>query len=59
MLGVMEFANLLLIFVVAWLVWKRPEKENLAFRLLVISFLVTAFLYFVGTRTSVLPRLNF
>lgn len=55
----MEFANLLLISVTAWLVWKRPEKENLAFLLLVISFLVTAFLYFVGTRTSVLPRFNF
>ncbi len=55
----MEFANLLLIFIVAWLVWKRPEKENLAYRLLVIAFLVTAFLYFVGTRTAVLPRFNF
>jgi hypothetical protein len=59
MLAVMEFANLLLIFVAAWMVWKRPEKENFAYRLLVISFLVTAFLFFVGTRTSVLPRLNF
>lgn len=59
MLSAMEFANLLLIFIAAWLVWKRPEKENLAFRLLVIGFLVTAFLYFVGTRTSVLPRINF
>ena len=58
-LGGMEFANLLLIFVAAWLIWKRPEKENLAFRLLVICFLVTAFLYFVGTRTSILPRFNF
>lgn len=55
----MEFANLLLIFAAAWLVWKRPEKEDLAFRLLVIGFLVTAFLYFVGTRTAVLPRFNF
>ena len=55
----MEFANLLLIFVVAWLVWKRPEKEDLAFRLLVVSVLVTAFLFFVGTRTSILPRFNF
>ena len=55
----MEFANLVLIFVVAWLVWKRPEKEDLAFRLFVASVLVTAFLYFLGTRTSVLPRFNF
>ena len=55
----MEFANLSLILVVAWLVWKRPERENLAFGLLVICCLVTAFLYFVGTRTAVLPRFNY
>ena len=55
----MEFANLLLIFVAAWLVWKRPDKEDFAYRLLVISFLVTAFLFFVGTRTAILPRFNF
>jgi hypothetical protein len=59
MLGIMEFANLLLIFVTAWMVWKRPEKEDFAYRLLVIGFLVTAFLFFVGSRTSILPRLNF
>jgi uncharacterized membrane protein len=55
----MEFANLLLILVAAWIVWKRPERENLAYRLLVVAFFVTAFLYFVGTRTAILPRFNF
>lgn len=55
----MEFVNLILVFVAAWLVWKRPEKEDVAFRLLVISFLFTAVLFFIGTRTSILPRINF
>ncbi len=55
----MEFLNLLLIFVAAWLIWKKPEKEDLAYRLLVICFLFTAVLFFIGTRTSILPRINF
>jgi hypothetical protein len=55
----MEFANLLLILAAGWLVWKRPEKEELAFRLLLIGFFVTALLFFVGTRTAILPRFNF
>ncbi len=55
----MEFVNLSLIFVAAWLIWKRPEKENLAYRLLVICVLFNAVLYFIGTRTSILPRINF
>ena len=55
----MEFANLSLILVTAWLVWKRPEKEEAAFALLVTSVLLTALLFFVGTRTSILPPVNY
>jgi hypothetical protein len=55
----MEFANLTLIFATAWLVWKRPGRENLAFALLVTSALLTAFLFFLGTRTSILPPVNY
>ena len=55
----MEFANLTLIFVTAWLVWKKPGKENTAFALLVTSVLLTAFLFFLATRSSVLPPVNY
>jgi len=55
----MEFANLTLIFVTAWLVWKKPGRESLAFALLVTSALLTAFLFFLGTRSSILPPVNY
>jgi hypothetical protein len=55
----MEFANLTLVFVTAWLVWKKPEKETAAFALLVTSVVLTAFLFFLGTRSSILPPVNY
>jgi hypothetical protein len=55
----MEFANLTLIFVTAWLVWKKPHREGTAFVLLVVSVLLMAFLFFLGTRTSILPPANY
>ncbi len=54
----MEFLNFLIILVAAWLVWRRPERERLAFGLLLVSWLIVAILFFIGTHTSVLPRLN-
>ena len=55
----MEFANLTLIFVTAWLVWKKPHREGLAFALLVTSVVLTAFLFFLGTRSTILPPVNY
>jgi hypothetical protein len=55
----MEFANLVLILVTAGVVWRRPDKERVAFALLVTSVLLTAFLFFLGTRTSILPPFNY
>ncbi len=55
----MEFANLLLIFVAACLLLKKPQKERAAFALLATSALLTAFLFFLGTRTSILPPFNY
>jgi len=55
----MEFANLTLIFVTAWLVWKKPDKERIAFALLATSVVLTAFLFFLATRSSVLPPANY
>ncbi len=55
----MEFLNLILIFVTAWLVWRRPEKERLARRLLLVSIALMVFLFMLGTRTSLLAGLNY
>ena len=54
----MEFLNFLLILWAAWLVWRRPEREKLAFRLLVISCVLMALLFLVGTRSSFVPGVN-
>ena len=55
----MEFLNLVLIFATAWLVWRRPAKEKLARWLLCASILLMAFVFLLGTRTSLLPAVNF
>jgi hypothetical protein len=55
----MEFLNLSLIFVAGYLVFKRPEKERLAFGLLVASVLLTVLLFSIATRTSLLPGMNY
>jgi cell division protein FtsW (lipid II flippase) len=55
----MEFANLTLILVIAWLVWKKPDRERVAFGLLVTSAALMAFLFFLATRSSILPPANY
>jgi uncharacterized membrane protein len=54
----MEFLNFLLILSAAWLVWRRPERERLAFGLLVTSCILMALLFLIGTRGSLLPGVN-
>jgi hypothetical protein len=54
-----EFLNFLLIFVAGYLVLRKPERERLAFALLVTSGILTAALFLIGTRTSVLPPFNY
>jgi uncharacterized membrane protein len=54
----MEFLNFLIILVAAWLVWRRPERERLAFRMMLVSCVIMAILFFIGTHTSVIPGLN-
>jgi len=54
----MEFLNFVLIVTAAWLVWRRPQKERLAFRLLVVSCLIMILLFLVGTHGSFLPGVN-
>lgn len=55
----MEFLNFVLIFASGFLALRRPEKERTAFALLVFCALLNAFLFFLGTRTSILPGVNF
>ena len=57
-LHAMEFLNFLIILAAGWLVWKRPERERLAFGLLIAGCVLMAFLFLVGTQTSIVPRVN-
>ncbi len=54
----MEFLTFLLILWSAWLVWRRPDRERLAFALLVVSCFLMALLFLVGTHTSLVPGVN-
>ena len=55
----MEFLNFVLIFVTAWLVFRKPQKENLAFSILVVSVLLMVVLFSIATRTALLPGVNY
>ena len=54
-----EFLNFVLIFTAGCLVLRRPERERLAFGLLVASCLLMATLFLIGARGSILPGLNY
>ena len=54
-----EFLNFVLIFTAGYLVLRRPERERLAFGLLVASSLLMATLFLIGARGSILPGLNY
>ena len=55
----MEFLNFVLIFTAAYLVFRKPGKERLAFRLLVLSVLLMVGLFSMATRTGLLPGVNY
>ena len=55
----MEFLNFALILVTGYLVMKKPEREKMAFSLLVVIFLLLIALFFIGSRGSVLPPVNY
>jgi len=54
-----EFLNLVIMFVAAVLVLRRPERERLAFGLLVTSVVLMVVLFSIATRTSLLPGINY
>ena len=55
----MEFLNFVLMFVIAYLLLRKPEKERLAFSLLVVSVLLMVALFSLATRTALLPGVNY
>ena len=54
-----EFLNFVLIFIAAYLLLRKPEKERLAFSLLVVSVLLMVVLFSIATRTGLLPGVNY
>ena len=54
-----EFLYLVLIITAAFVVLRRPDRERLAFRLLVISTILMVFLCTMATRTGILPGVNY
>jgi hypothetical protein len=54
-----EFLNFVLMFVAAFLLLRKPEKERLAFRVLVVSVLLMVVLFLIATRTAMLPGVNY
>ena len=54
-----EFLNFIIIFATGYLVLRHPERERLAFRLLVASSVLMAALFLIGARGSILPGLNY
>jgi hypothetical protein len=54
-----EFLNLVVIFATACIVLRKPQKEKVAFGLLVFSVLLMVFLFAVATRTGLLPGVNY
>jgi len=55
----MELLNLVLIFITGCLVFRRPDKERAAFRILVVSVLLMIVLFSMATRTALLPGVNY
>jgi hypothetical protein len=55
----LEFLNFCLIFIASFLLLRRPEKERLAFRLLMVSVFLMVALFIMATRTAILPGVNY
>jgi multisubunit Na+/H+ antiporter MnhC subunit len=55
----MELLNFALMFIAAYLLLRKPEKERLAFGLLVVSVLLVVALFSIATRTALLPGVNY
>lgn len=55
----MEFMELCLLLLVAYLIFKYPKSEKIAFSLLVVVFIIIAFVFFaVDIQYMILPQIN-
>jgi hypothetical protein len=54
-----EFLNFVLMFATGYLLLRKPEKERLAFRMLVVSVVLMIALFCIATRTGLLPGVNY
>lgn len=54
----MEFLTFLIMLYAGWLLWRRPERERLAFTLLLVCCVIMAVLFLIGTHTSLVPGVN-
>ena len=55
----MEFLNFVLLLVTGCLLLRKPDKERLAFRLLVTSVFLMVLMFTVATKTGLLPGVNY
>ncbi len=55
----MEFLNFVLIFIAACFLLCKPEREKVAFHLLVVSMMLMIALFLIATRTAFLPGVNY
>ena len=51
----MELLILVLLAIAVWLVWRKPAKEKVAFRLFMIGAGLCFTMYFIASFPSVLP----
>lgn len=55
----MEFLELTILIIIAFTIWKKPEKEALAFKLLVGVFVLVAVVFFaIDLQFFILPPIN-
>jgi hypothetical protein len=55
----MEFLELSILILIAYLIWKKPEKEALAFKLFVGVFVLIAVVFFaIDIQFFMLPPMN-
>jgi len=54
-----ELLVFVLMFASAWLVFRKPQRERLAFGLLVAGAVLMVVLFSVATRSGLLPGVNY
>lgn len=54
----MEFLELLLVLIALILIIKKPEKENLAFGLVMVAWLIMVFFYIGHKSSAFLTTIN-